>query len=81
MNEDSLARQIGENVRRERLARSLTQKGLAELTGIRVPHLSRLETASGPLPNVATLKKVADALGVPICGLIDPPPAPKKKGK
>ena len=81
MSDDELAQQIGDNVRRERQARGLTQKGLAELTGIRVPHLSRLETASGPLPTVATLKKVADALGVPICGLIDPPAPKPRKGK
>lgn len=76
MTDEELAALIGQNVRAARLAAGLTQGRLSELTGIAVPHVSRLE-AGTHLPSVATLKKVADTLKVPICSLLDPP----KKGR
>ncbi len=75
-----LVEQIALNVRRERLAAGLTLAALAEQTGLLVPNLSRLESGK-TAPNVVTLKRVADALGVPVCRLIDPPTGPKKKGR
>lgn len=78
MTDDELAKQIGANVRRVRLSRGMTQDALSKATGIAVPHISRLEKG-GPPPNVATVRKVAEALDVPICRLIDPPDAPPPK--
>lgn len=75
-----LVEQIALNVRRERLAAGLTLAALAEQTGLLVPNLSRLESGK-TAPNVVTLKRVADALDVPVCRLIDPPAGPKKKGR
>ncbi len=72
MADDELAEVIGENVRRHRKAASVTLAVLSERTGIGVPNLSRLE-AGNHLPSVATLKKISDALEVPICAFLDPP--------
>jgi transcriptional regulator with XRE-family HTH domain len=88
MTDEELAAIIGRNVRAARTAAGLTQGALSEKTGLAAPNISRLE-AGTHLPSVATLKKVADTLQVPICSLLDPPaevkPAdeggPKKKGK
>jgi transcriptional regulator with XRE-family HTH domain len=72
MTDRELAAVIGANVRTARLAADLTQIELAKRTRIAVPHISRLE-AGTHLPSVATLKKVSDALEVPICALLDHP--------
>lgn len=77
MTDEELAAIIGANVRAARTQAGLTQGDLAARTGIAVPHISRLE-AGTHLPSVATLKKVSDALEVPICLFLDPP-KPKKK--
>lgn len=90
MTEVELAAVIGRNVRAARLKAGLTQKDLGDGAGMTVPQISRLE-AGTHLPSVATLKKVADQMKVPICSLLDPdataPPdqpkvgRPPKKGK
>lgn len=80
MTDSELAAVIGTNVRAARVAAGLGQKELAEASGIAVPNISRLE-AGTHLPSVATLKKVSDALKVPICQFLDPPAEPQPKGK
>lgn len=77
MTEKSLAKLIGENVRSVRLAAGLTQDDVRKKTGIAVPHLSRLETGSH-LPSLATVLRVANALGVGICQLVEKPKRVKK---
>lgn len=72
MTDAELAAIIGENVRAARVAAGLTQGELAEKCGIAVPHISRLEKGTH-LPSVSTLKRVSDALRVPICSFLDPP--------
>ncbi len=47
-----------------RLRAGLSQKELCEKTGLPQPHLSRLENGHVPMPEVSTLKKLADALGI-----------------
>jgi DNA-binding Xre family transcriptional regulator len=47
-----------------RLRAGLSQKELCEKTGILQPHLSRLENGHVPMPEVATLHKLAEALHV-----------------
>lgn len=74
---DEFAKQVSEAIRGARESAGWTQGQLAEALGIRVPHISRLEKGTH-LPSVATLKKVSDALEVPICSLLD---SPKPKGK
>lgn len=73
MTDEELAAAIGTNVRTARTKAGLTQGQLGGKAGIAVPHISRLE-AGTHLPSVTTLKRVADALEVPICSLLDPPP-------
>ena len=88
MTDEELAAIIGRNVREFRERAGLSQKAMSEKTGLAQPHVSRLE-AGTHLPSVATLKKVADTLRIPICSLLDPPAEekadddekPKKKGK
>jgi transcriptional regulator with XRE-family HTH domain len=75
----ALAEQIGANVRRVRVAAGLSLTELAAKANMTVPYLSRVENGKRSVASVATVKRIADALGVPVCGLIDPPPAPKKK--
>ena len=73
------SRVIGQNVWVCRKAADMTQGQLAELIGSTVPSVSRLESG-GHLPSLATLLKVAEALGVSPCRLLEEP-KPKKKGK
>lgn len=70
MTEEELGLVIGRNIRAARTLAGITQDALSGLTGILKPHVSRLEKGTH-LPSVATLKKVADALQVPICKLLD----------
>lgn len=77
MTDEELAAVIGANVRAARTAAGLTQGELSVLTKIAAPHISRLE-AGTHLPSVATLKRVSDALKVPLCKFLDPPRPPKK---
>lgn len=79
MTDAELAAIIGQNVRAARAAAELTQLELSERCGIKMPHISRLEKGTH-LPSVATLKKVSDALKIPICSLLDPPQE-EKPGK
>lgn len=72
MTDAELAALIGRNVRAARTAAGLTQLELAGKCGMAMPHVSRLEKGTH-LPSVNTLKKVSDALKVPICQFLDPP--------
>lgn len=78
MTDEELAKTIGGNVLAARKHAGLTMAQLSERTGIAVPHLSRLE-AGRHLPSVATLKRVSDALEMPICSFLDPPTEGKRK--
>jgi DNA-binding Xre family transcriptional regulator len=57
-------------IRGWRILKGMDQKTLVELTGISQPNLSRLEKAGASTPTVATLRKIASALNVPIEDLI-----------
>ena len=52
---------VGIAIARAREARKLTQRALAVKTGIKQPQLARIER--GQAPNVATLARIASALG------------------
>ena len=56
---------LGNQVRKLRTARSLTLQDLADLTGLSKPNLSQIEN-NLVTPPIATLLKIATALGVPI---------------
>ena len=59
---------LAANVRLFRSQRGMTRKGLAEQSGVSVPHLARLEGAQGNASAIV-LHKVAKALNVPISAL------------
>lgn len=48
----------------------LTQSDLARATGISQGHISQLESAAQTNPRPGTVKKIAEALAVPITALI-----------
>ncbi len=57
------ALRLGLEVKDHREAAGLSQRRLAELVGIRQPNIARLE-AGDVLPTLATLERVAEALGL-----------------
>jgi transcriptional regulator with XRE-family HTH domain len=74
MIEETLARNIAQNIRQLRLSRNLTQDQLAKLSGVPRPTWSNLESGTAN-PTVVVLAKVAEALQVPFEELISPPKA------
>jgi transcriptional regulator with XRE-family HTH domain len=69
---DQTSSNLAANVRRVREARDLTQRQLAELSGVPRPTLANIETG-GSNPTLNVLVKVAGALGTSIEQLIGPP--------
>lgn len=61
---------IGDNVRRYRLRRTLTQRQLAKKAGISATALVRIETNQAE-PHVSTIRKLSEALGVDPAVLLD----------
>lgn len=65
---------LGRRIKNERLARHLTQRELADTAGMDTAHLSRIEHGKA-VPSVNMLKKLADALTLPLHTLfIEVPP-------
>jgi transcriptional regulator with XRE-family HTH domain len=54
---------IGDQLKRERIAQTMTQAELAKKAGISAAALSRIETNEAD-PHVSTIRKLSDALGV-----------------
>ena len=63
---------VGQNLRRARKAKGLTQEQLSERTGFAQQHLSELETGQGN-PTVVTLYELAQVLDVTVAMLVTPP--------
>jgi XRE family aerobic/anaerobic benzoate catabolism transcriptional regulator len=59
---------LARNVRLLRGQRGMTRKGLAQQSGVSLPHLARLESSEGNV-SVVILGKVAKALNVSVSGL------------
>jgi transcriptional regulator with XRE-family HTH domain len=59
----------GRRIRETRTAQGLSLEQLARLTGISAPALSLIETGKRD-PRLTTLKRIADALRVPLTTLI-----------
>jgi transcriptional regulator with XRE-family HTH domain len=57
-------------LRRLRTKRGLSQQGLAEKSGLSREYVARLETGQHN-PSLATLQKLAKALGVPVTALLE----------
>jgi transcriptional regulator with XRE-family HTH domain len=61
---------VGAKVVELRKRASMTQAELAERTGLRPPYLSQIETGKRT-GKVKTLRKISDALGVPLSAIVD----------
>lgn len=61
---------VGENIRRLRKERGLTQKRLGELSNINEVQIRQYELGKAN-PKLITMRKIADALGVYIADLVD----------
>ena len=61
---------IGEQIRRLRTARNLTQKELGALCGMADSAIRRYESGRGGNPTQSTLQRIANALEVPIGELL-----------
>ena len=57
---------VCEKIRELRTARKLTQEQIEQRTGIKREYLSKIETGGLPNITIKTLKKITDALGVPL---------------
>jgi transcriptional regulator with XRE-family HTH domain len=68
----SLVRLLGENVKRERLARGLSQEKLAEDAGMQRSYVSDIERGVRN-PSVHALGRLAAALGVDAADLLRTP--------
>ncbi|WP_438855184.1 helix-turn-helix domain-containing protein [Agromyces sp. M3QZ16-3] len=66
---------VGEQVRRYRRARRMSQRALGSQAGVTSGFLSQLETGRANA-SVATLRRLADALGVALGDLVAPGPVP-----
>ncbi len=67
--EKKLLADVGHRIREIRAAQGLSLEQLARLTGISAPALSLIETGKRD-PRLTTLKRIADALRVPLAALI-----------
>lgn len=68
--ESKLQKLLGARIKELRNGRGLSQEKLAELIGIDVKHLSRVETGVNA-PSVGRLESFSVALGVPVRSLFD----------
>jgi transcriptional regulator with XRE-family HTH domain len=71
---------LAEAIKYWRGVRGLTQRALAERTGLSYVHIARLELAQGN-PTIDTLERVALALEIPLVDLIAGPPQAKRPAK
>ena len=62
---------LGRKLKRLRERRGLAQRTLASRAGLPVSYVGRVEAGEITSPTVATRRKLAEALGVPITALLD----------
>jgi transcriptional regulator with XRE-family HTH domain len=77
---EQLAGDIGRNVRRFRQQRNLTLENLAERAAVAKGTVIAIEQARAN-PNIGTLCRLADALGVGVSALIEPEGGPRVRVK
>jgi transcriptional regulator with XRE-family HTH domain len=68
---------VGQNVRRIRLEKGLTQERFCELSGFSQQYVSGLETGQRN-PTIVTIYELAKALGVSHLDLVRPPSRQKR---
>ncbi len=62
---------IGDNVKRIRTKKGLSQDKLSKLAGVTLTTLVKIESGANDNPKIKTLKGIADALGVGVDELLD----------
>ena len=70
---------LGENLKRLRLARQLTQQTTAEKSGLSYKHYQALESARLENPTYPTIEKLSELFGVEYWQLFHPAAFPKPK--
>ncbi len=75
-----LQRAIAGAIKRWREARGLSQRELAQQTGLHYVHIARLELAQGN-PTVATLETLAEALRIEVVDFFTPPTKAKRPAR
>ncbi len=60
---DKISRQFGDNLKRTRLAKNMSQTDLGEKLGVDKGYISTLESGKKN-PTLATISKLAKALGI-----------------
>jgi transcriptional regulator with XRE-family HTH domain len=73
-----MRRLVGQNVRRIRLEKKLTQEQFSDMSGFSQQYLSGLESGRRN-PTVVTLYEIAKALGVSHLDLLEPQPSRQKR--
>ncbi|HEV2159470.1 helix-turn-helix transcriptional regulator [Bradyrhizobium sp.] len=73
-----MRRLVGQNVKRVRLGKGLTQEQFSEISGFSQQYLSGLETGQRN-PTIVTIYELAQALGVSYLELLQPPLSRGKK--
>jgi len=66
---DTLARTLGQNIRRHRCASCCSQEELSARIGIHYTYLGHIERGTR-LPSLCTLKRIAKALSVSLSALL-----------
>ena len=61
---------IGENIRRYRLQKEVSQDRLSKLADVAFHTIVKIESGETPNPTIETVKKIADALGVSLDDLM-----------
>ena len=61
---------IGDNIKKLRLQKDLSQDKLARLADIAFATLTKIESGETPNPTIETVKKIANALSVSLDSLI-----------
>lgn len=73
-----MRRLVGQNVKRIRLEKKLTQEQFSDISGFSQQYLSGLESGRRN-PTVVTLYEIAKALGVSHLDLLEPPLSRQKR--
>ena len=73
-----MRRLVGQNVKRIRLEKKLSQEQFSDMSGFSQQYISGLESGHRN-PTVVTLYEIAKALGVSHLDLLEPPPSRHKR--
>jgi len=61
---------IAKNIKKYREKKGISQDKLSKLAGVTLHTITKIESGATPDPRIETVKKIAQALGVSVDGLI-----------